>query len=63
MTNSVKGQVRDLLETLPEDRSIEDIQYHLYVIDKIRQSMEVVDRQGAISQEEAEARSHPWMVE
>jgi hypothetical protein len=34
MTNA-KQVVRRLLETLPEEASLEDIQYHLYVLQRI----------------------------
>ena len=62
MTNSVKGQVRDLLETLPEDRSIEDIQYHLYVSEKVRRSIEVADTRGTRTHNEAKERLSKWLI-
>ena len=33
--NTAKKEVRSLLQKLPNDCTIEDIQYHLYVIEKI----------------------------
>lgn len=32
--STTKEQVQSLLQQLPDDCSIEDIQYHLYVIEK-----------------------------
>ena len=33
---TAKNEVQSLLNKLPDDCAIEDIQYHLYVIEKIR---------------------------
>jgi hypothetical protein len=33
--NTAKDEVRELLDKLPENCSLEDVQYHLYVIEKI----------------------------
>jgi hypothetical protein len=58
--NTVKHEVESLLEKLPDDCTIEDIQYHLYVIDKIRMGIEVAETQGTLSQEEVEIRLSRW---
>jgi hypothetical protein len=34
--NAAKETVRDLLDSLPDDCSLQDVQYHLYVVEKIR---------------------------
>ncbi|MCF6336524.1 MAG: hypothetical protein L3J84_01035 [Gammaproteobacteria bacterium] len=34
--SSAVQDVKDLIDHLPDDTSIEDIQYHLYVLEKIR---------------------------
>ena len=39
-----------------EDASLEDIQYHLYVLEKVRQGLERAETEGKISHEEAKAR-------
>jgi hypothetical protein len=52
-----KRQVREVLDRLPDDCSIEDVQYHLYVIEKIRRRMETAARgDRRVPQSEAEAR-------
>lgn len=38
--NSPKAEATAMLESLPEDSSFEDIQYHLYVLEKIRFGIE-----------------------
>ena len=53
--NTAKDEVRALLDRLPDDCSLEDVQYHLYVIEKIRRGIERADEEGTISQEEVEA--------
>ncbi len=60
---SVKQEVTSLLERLPEDCSLEDIQYHLYVIEKVRSGLERADTEGVIEQDEAEARLAKWIIE
>lgn len=60
---SVKQEVASLLERLPEDCSLEDIQYHLYVIEKVRNGLECADAEGVIEQDEAEARMAKWIIE
>lgn len=60
---SVKQEVTSLLERLPEDCSLEDIQYHLYVIEKVRNGLERADAEGVIEQNEAEARLAKWIIE
>ncbi|MBZ8179035.1 MAG: hypothetical protein SAL07_16375 [Oscillatoria sp. PMC 1051.18] len=59
---TTKKEVEFLLNKLPDDCSIEDIQYHLYVLAKIRQGLEVADREGTISQVEAEGRLSKWLI-
>jgi hypothetical protein len=61
--NNAKEQVESLLSRLPENCSVEDIQYHLYVIDKVRQGLEAVDIEGGLSQEEVQERLGKWLTE
>ncbi len=61
--STAKKDVEALLTKLPDDCSLEDIQYHLYVIDKVRHGLEVADTQGTIMQEEAEERLSKWIAE
>lgn len=57
---SVKNEVLALLERLPDDCTMEDVQYHLYVLAKVRRGLERADAEGVIEQEEAEARLSKW---
>lgn len=58
--NTVKNEIQSLLQKLPDDCTFEDIQYHLYVIEKIRKSIERADIEGVVSQEEVERRLGRW---
>jgi hypothetical protein len=57
---NAKQQVESLLQKLPENCSLGDIQYHLYVLDKVRHELEDAKQQGALSQEEVEKRLSQW---
>jgi hypothetical protein len=60
--STAKEEVESLLDKLPDSCSIEDIQYHLYVMEKVRHGLDVADRQGAITQQEAEERLDKWLT-
>ena len=60
--NTAKDEVRELLSKLPENCSLEDIQYHLYVIEKIQHGLQVAEEQGTFTQEEAETRLKKWLT-
>ena len=58
-----KRQVREVLDRLPDDCTIEDVQYHLYVVDKIRRRQEAVERgEQLVPQSEAESRLERWRL-
>jgi hypothetical protein len=61
--STAKNEVQQLLNTLPDDCSLEDIQYHLYVIEKVRNGLEIADTQGTLSQEEVEQRLGKWLTD
>jgi hypothetical protein len=56
-----KYEVQQLVKTLPDDCSLEDIQY-LYVIEKVRNGLETTDAQGTLSQVEVEERLGKWLA-
>jgi len=60
---SAKQEVQSLLETLPDNCSIEDIQYHLYILEKVRRGLEDAKEGRVISQEEVESRLGKWLAE
>ena len=61
--SSAKQDVESLLHKLPDNSSVEDIQYHLYVLDKVRRGLEDARVNGTLSQEEVETRLSKWLIE
>jgi hypothetical protein len=59
---TAKEEVASLLERLPEGSSLEDVQYHLYVIEKIRRGLERAGVEGAKSQAQAEEHLGKWLI-
>lgn len=59
--STAKEDVRKLLEQVPDDASLEDIQYHIYVRQKIERGLQDVEAGRVISQEEAEKRMEQWL--
>ncbi len=60
--SAVKQEVSTLLESLPEDCTLEDVQYHLYVLEKIRRGAERAESEGTLTQAEAESRLGAWLL-
>ena len=58
---TAKDEVRELLECLPDDASLEDIQYHLYVRQKIQRGLEAAEQGRTITHEEAARRMSRWL--
>ena len=57
---TAKEEVRKLLDQLPEDSSYEDIQYHIYVREKIQRGLEDLEAGRTLTQEEVEQRMARW---
>lgn len=59
--NAAKKEVMRILEDLPEDASLEDIQYHLYVRQKIEHGLEDAQAGRTLSEEEFDQRMAKWL--
>jgi hypothetical protein len=57
---TAKEEVRSLLDKLPDDCTFEDIQYHLYVVEKIQRGIERAEEEGTLSQDEVERKFSKW---
>jgi hypothetical protein len=53
---TAKKEINKLLRRLPEDCSMEDIQYHIYVLQKIERGLQQADEGKVISAEALENR-------
>lgn len=54
--STAKDEVKALLDKLPNDCTFEDVQYHLYVVEKIRRGTERAKSEGVLTQDEVERK-------
>lgn len=59
--NAAKETVRDLLNSLPDDCSLQDVQYHLYIVEKIRSGIARAEQEGTLSQKDVERKLEKWL--
>ncbi len=59
--SAIKEQAIRIIESLPEDCTLEDIQYHLYVREKVERGIKAIDEGQTVSQEEAEKKVREWL--
>jgi hypothetical protein len=62
MMQIAKQQVALMPQKLSENCSLENIQYHLYVIEKIKNGIARTETEGAISQQDAEKKLAKWVT-
>ena len=58
---SAKMEVSKLIDTLPDDCSLEDIQYHLYVLQKVERGLKDGEAGRTFTQEEVGRRAAKWL--
>ena len=56
-----KEEVRRMLDRLPNDATLEDIQYHIYVREKVEQGLADAKQGKVLSQDEVEKRMAKWL--
>ena len=49
------------IQNLPDDSTLEDIQYHLYVPEKVERGLTDLKSRRIVSQREAEQRMQKWL--
>jgi predicted transcriptional regulator len=59
--NTVKEQAIELIKSLPDDCTLEDIQYHLYVREKVEQGIQAINEGRVVPQEDAERKVQEWL--
>jgi len=59
---SPKQTVLDLVRDLPDDASLEDIQYHLFVLQRVEKGLKEVEDGKVVSEDEMESRFAKWNV-
>lgn len=61
--STAKDEVRKMLDELPDDSTFEDIQYHIYVREKIIRGLKDAEEGRVLSEEETERRMSKWLGE
>ncbi|MDF2373943.1 MAG: hypothetical protein P1V21_24460 [Rhizobiaceae bacterium] len=59
---NAKQDVVKMLDGLPENASLEDIQYHLYVLEKVKKGKDRLANEGGIDQADVEKRLQKWLI-
>ncbi len=60
--SAAKEEVKALLDKLPDDCSLEDVQYHIYVVEKINRGIERAGKEGTLGQGEVERTLSKWIL-
>ncbi len=58
---TAKKEVRKILDQIPDDASLEDIQYYIYVCQKIERGLQDIDDGRVLSREQVEKRMSRWI--
>ncbi|MGQ9571040.1 MAG: hypothetical protein ACUVUQ_09430 [Thermodesulfovibrionales bacterium] len=58
---TAKKEIADLLKRLPDDCTLEDVQYHLYVLQKIERGLKDAEEGRVHTQEEVEKMMTKWL--
>lgn len=58
---TAKQEVSDLLKRLPDDCTLEDVQYHLCVLQKIERGLKDAEEERVFTQEEVEKMMSKWL--
>ena len=58
---TAKKKIEKILEGVPDTATFEDIQYHIYVREKIEKGLRDVRKGRILSQEEVEKRMSRWL--
>jgi hypothetical protein len=62
MIATAKVEAGNIIKSLPDDTSFEDIQYHLFVAEKLRKSREQIKEGKVLTQKEVEKRLKKWII-
>ncbi len=55
------AEIQEMLDKIPDDATFEDIQYLIYVRQKIERGLEDIEKGRGISQQEIERRMSKWL--
>ena len=60
---NAKREALELIQQLPDNSSFEDIQYHLYVREKVEGGLRDLKNKRILSQKKVERRMKKWLKE
>ena len=58
--STAKDEVRQILETLPDDATLEDVQYAIYVRERVMRGLRQIEEGKTVDQDEVERRVAEW---
>jgi predicted transcriptional regulator len=58
---SPKNEALQLIQNLPEDSTFEDIQYHLYVREKVEKGLKDFEAGRSLTQAQVEEKMGKWL--
>lgn len=50
------------VQNIPDNSTLEDIQYHLYVLEKVSRGVQSLETEGGVSQADTEKRLRQWII-
>jgi len=59
--SNAKDEVIQLIQKLPADATFEDIQYHIYVREKVEKGLKDVQEGRTLSQAQVEEKMAKWL--
>lgn len=59
--SAAKEEVQNLLDNLPDDATLDDIHYHLYVLEKIKRGQKDIADGRSYTTEQAKERLSKWL--
>jgi hypothetical protein len=57
---TAKEEIRKMLDTLPDDVTWEDLQYSIYVRERVERGRREADQENLLDQTEVETRMNRW---
>ncbi len=60
--SAAKAEAVEMIKNLPDDATFEDIQHHLYVLEKIKRGQQRLLAEGGVSQDEMERDMAKWIL-
>ncbi len=58
---AVKQEAQEMIKNLPDNCTYEDIQYHLYVVEKIKNGVRRAEKNEVLSHKDAKIRMAKWL--